>query len=272
MSGDGTPVMLIAGLFRGDRSLEFLAAFLRSAGFDACTGGIDRNLDCSEAMVERLSRRLETIVERRQQPVALVGHSRGGLFARVLARRRPELVSGVVTLGSPHQDPLAVHPILWAALLTVASLGRFGARGVFDYSCAVGGCCERFRRDLVAPLPPGVGHLSVYSRQDGLVDWRSCVNPHGDQLEVTTSHRGMPEDATVLRAIASAVVRFAGKDAPSERDEAPAATGRAAPVVRPVTTGSSLRRSGRGPAERGPRLPHGSAGHGEVRGRGSGGR
>jgi triacylglycerol lipase len=209
---DGAPVLLVPGLFRGDNSLEFLAEFLRSAGCDSWTGGLGRNLGCSEATVERLTRRLETIVALRRQRVAIVGHRRGGLLARVVARRRPDLVSGVVMLGSPFRDPLAVHPILWAALLTVATLGRFGVTGVFEYSCAVGRCCEPFRRDLPAALPPDVGVLAVYSRRDGLVDWRSCVDAYGDQLEVATSHCEMPVEETVLRAIVSAVAGFADKN------------------------------------------------------------
>lgn len=208
VDGGGLPVLLVPGLFRGDGSLRPLARFLRTAGFEPWMAGIDRNLDCSEALVGRLVQRLETIAAGGEHRIAVVGHSRGGLLARVVAHRRPDLVSGVVTLGSPHRDPLAVHPVLWAALMTLAALDRAGVGGVLGFSCAVGACCASFRSDLLAPLPAGVGALSVYSRQDGLVDWRRCADPRDHRLEVATTHTGMPLDAPVLHAVARAIAGF----------------------------------------------------------------
>jgi pimeloyl-ACP methyl ester carboxylesterase len=65
----------------------------------------------------------DRLAERHERPIAAVGHSRGGLFARVLARRLPELVSCVITLGTPHRDPLAIYPLVWAAAAALATAG-----------------------------------------------------------------------------------------------------------------------------------------------------
>ena len=160
-----------------------------------------RNVDCSEAAVSRLTRRLETLAQAGGTRVAIVGHSRGGMLARVVARRRPDLVAGVALLAAPHRAPLAVHPLLLTQMIAMAALGSAGLRGVLRYSCAFGRCCGEFRRDLAAPLAAHIRSLSVYSRRDGLVDWRACVDPGDERVEVHCGHCGMAEDRATLHAV-----------------------------------------------------------------------
>jgi pimeloyl-ACP methyl ester carboxylesterase len=119
----GMPVLLIPGLYAGDRSLHPLARALEQSDYDVWNSAISCNVACSESTIELLDARLEHIAEHSGSRVAIVGHSRGGLLGRVLARRRPDLVSGLVMLGAPCQDQLAVHPVLWAQLLGMAVLG-----------------------------------------------------------------------------------------------------------------------------------------------------
>ena len=125
--------------------------------------------------MERLAGQLEAAVRARDAPMALVGYSRGGLFARVLAVRRPELVSTVVTLGSPHRDQLAVHPVAWATAFGLATTEKSGISAIARYGCGSGGCCRSFEADLLASLPRNVRLTSIYSRRDGIVDWRACL-------------------------------------------------------------------------------------------------
>jgi hypothetical protein len=116
------------------------------------------------------------------------------------------VVSGVVTLGSPHRDQLAVHPLLWTYLVTLSTVGTLGLRGVMRLRCRGRHvCCRGFDRTIAAPLPEGVWSLSVYSRRDGLVDWRACIDPAGDNLEVRAAHLAMPTDGNTLAAIARAL-------------------------------------------------------------------
>jgi pimeloyl-ACP methyl ester carboxylesterase len=149
----GRPVLLIPGLFAGDRWLRRLRQHLEASGYDVWDSTIACNLACSESMAVHLGARLEEIVERTAAPVTIVGHSRGGLLGRVLARRRPELVSGLVMLGSPCRDQLAVHPLLWVQLLSIATLGSLGVRSLMRVACGASTCCERFREDLDARSP-----------------------------------------------------------------------------------------------------------------------
>lgn len=201
----GVPVLLIPGLLAGDGSMGAIASALRAAGHHPHAAGIRSNVGCSEQVVERLIVMTDRLAERHERPIAAVGHSRGGLFARVLARRRPELVSCVITLGTPHRDPLAIHPLVWAAAAALATAGTLRVPGLLSWSCGASRCCAQFDRDLAAPVPDDVRLLSIYTRRDGVVDWRACVDPAGDRLEVASTHCGMTAHAPTVWALTAAV-------------------------------------------------------------------
>src|SRR5918999_5282142 len=108
--GRGRPALLIPGFMAGDPSLALMSDWLRRAGYRPTRAGMRSNVGCSGAGLGALEERLERAVERQGERAVVIGQSRGGSQAKVLAARRPDLVCGVVTLGSPHVDPLAVHP------------------------------------------------------------------------------------------------------------------------------------------------------------------
>ncbi len=64
------------------------------------------------------------------------------------------------------------------------------------------------RADSLAPFPDGVGFTSIYSRTDGIVDWRACLDQAAELVEVEASHVGMALNAAVYRAVAAALARF----------------------------------------------------------------
>src|SRR3954449_4935210 len=127
----GQPVLLIPGFLAGDDSLGRMTQWLRRTGHRTRKAGFRSNIDCSEAAVERLEERIETMAETQGQKVAIVGQSRGGALAKVLAVRRPDVVSGVVALGSPIVDPLGIHPLVQMQVYAVGTLGTLGVRGLF---------------------------------------------------------------------------------------------------------------------------------------------
>jgi triacylglycerol lipase len=206
--GRGHPVLLIPGFLAGDGSLAVMARWLRGCGYRPSGAGMITNVDCSSAALARLEPRVERLVAEQGRRAAIVGQSRGGSLAKVLARRRPDLVCGIVTLGSPELDPLAVHPLVRLQLEAVGRLGSLGAPRLFKRSCLDGDCCAAFWEDLAAPLPRGVGFVSVYSRTDGIVDWRACLAPGAEHVEVNGSHMGMAVSASAWRAVAGALDRF----------------------------------------------------------------
>lgn len=211
--GAGQPVLLIPGFLAGDDSLRIMARWLEGTGHHPTRAGIRVNVTCSRTAVERLEARLERLVEQQGRRAALIGHSRGGSFAKVLAQRRPELVSGVVMLGCAQADPLAVHPLVRAQIEAVATLGRLGVPGLFTPACLDGDCCRGFWESLAQPLRSELGYVSVYSRTDGVVRWQACLDPAAEQVEVRTSHCGMAVHPDVFRVVASSLEEFRGRDA-----------------------------------------------------------
>jgi pimeloyl-ACP methyl ester carboxylesterase len=185
----------------GDASLAVLRAWLRRRGHPVASSGMLVNVDCAERICARLQRRVCDLAERSGRPVALIGQSRGGALARVVAVREPEHVSALVTLGSPVQDSLAVAPQVLRTVAWVARLGDLRLPGLFSTRCRDGDCCAVFREQLRAPVADGVVSVAVHSRSDAIVDWRACLDPHGEQVEVESSHCGMSVHRDVYRVI-----------------------------------------------------------------------
>jgi pimeloyl-ACP methyl ester carboxylesterase len=120
--------------------------------------------------------------------VRVVGWSLGGVLARETARRRPELVERVVTLGSP---------VVGGPKYTLAA--SFYRRQGVDLDAL-----EREIAELDA-TPIRVPITALYSRSDGVVAWRACidrVSPHVEHVEVGGSHAGLGFRAEVYRIVA----------------------------------------------------------------------
>jgi triacylglycerol lipase len=206
--GRGQPVLLVPGFLAGDESLALMTRWLRRSGHHTSRAGMRLNVGCSGGAVERLESRLEALVKRQGKKAAIIGQSRGGSLAKVLAARRPDLVAGIVTLGSPTCDPLNVSVFTRSAVGAVGALGTLGVPGLFTRSCLSGDCCEEFWSLHGGSLPRGVGFVSIYSRRDGIVDWRACLDPAAEHVEIRSSHIGMAVHPDGYRAIADALEAF----------------------------------------------------------------
>lgn len=211
--GGGQPVLLVPGFLAGDDSLRLMSRWLKGTGHGPSRAGIRVNVACSGAAVDQLEHRLEELSARHGSRVAVIGHSRGGSFAKVLAHRRPDLVSGLITLGCPHANPFAVHPIVRAQIETLATLGHLGLRGVFSRGCVDGECCRSFWKAFRAPPRRGVGYVSIFSKSDGIVRWQACLDPEATQVEVASSHCGMAFHPDVFRVVADSLEAFRRRDA-----------------------------------------------------------
>jgi triacylglycerol lipase len=219
--GEGRPVLLVPGCMAGDRTLGTMAKWLRANGYWTRRAGIRANVGCSQDACERIEERLEALAARTGRRVAIVGQSRGGVLARVVAARRPDLVSGIVTLGAPTVGMLRVHPLVLVQVGLISALGTGRVPGLLRMSCLRGACCEPFRADLEARFPVGVRYVCVYSRSDGIVDWRACVDGAADELvEIDASHCGMAVNRGAYEQLARALAAFA--------DDEPAPLARAA--------------------------------------------
>ena len=202
-AGRGRPVFLIPGYMTGDGSLAAMARALRAAGFRPERAGIRLNVGCAASMLDDIEARLAAhVYAHGGRPAVIIGQSRGGGFGRLLAARRPDLVAGLITLGTPLLDPLAVNLLVLLNLGVVGTLGALGLPGVLSMSCMrPDACCDLVRREMAAPLPASMPFVSIYSRSDGIVDWRACLEPGARHVEVDSSHCGMAFNLEVMRAI-----------------------------------------------------------------------
>jgi pimeloyl-ACP methyl ester carboxylesterase len=99
--GRGRPVIVIPGMLSSDRATALLRHSLEKAGFVVEGWGQGMNTGARPAEIARLEARLCDLAARSGEPVVLIGWSLGGLYARVLAQRRPQASRLVMTLGSP---------------------------------------------------------------------------------------------------------------------------------------------------------------------------
>ena len=196
------PVVLVPGFMAGDTTLLLMSRHLRRLGYRTYRSTMHANVGCTQEASYALERRVEAITIRRERKVTIIGHSLGGLLARGIAARRPDLVDGIITMGSPMLAPGAVHPVLAFDLALVIALRRAGLGSMMGEDCTSGDWARLSWEQAQVPLASGVGFTSIFSRRDGVVDWRSCLDPAAHTVEVRTSHLGMAFDPVVLDAVA----------------------------------------------------------------------
>lgn len=203
------PVILVPGFMAGDLSLAFMSRALRAQGFRTYRSHMRANVGCTLDAAAQLEGRLESIAIRRGTRVQIVGHSLGGMLARGIAVRRPDLVSGIVTLGSPMLAPGAHHRALTAGVDVLVRLSRAGLSGMMSEDCVAGSCAQQSFAETQQPVPSGVDFTAVFSRRDGIVDWRACVDPSAQAIEVVASHVGMAVDPRVIDHVVASLRRAA---------------------------------------------------------------
>ncbi len=184
------PVILVPGFLAGDATLAFMARSLRQQGFRTYRSHIHANVGCTLNAAAQLESRLESIVLRRGSRVQIVGHSLGGMLARGLAVRRPDLVSGIVTMGSPMLAPGAHHASLSFGIDVLVRLSRAGVPGLMSEECVAGTCARQSWDESREPVPDDVEFTAIYSKRDGICDWRACVDPTATPVEVDRLARG----------------------------------------------------------------------------------
>lgn len=189
--GDGRPVMLLPGLFNSDRSNIVLKSHLRRLGYRVEGWGLGRNLGARAVGADagRLIDRVAHFADRAGEPVTLIGVSLGGIMARVIAHRRPELVAGVITVSSPFAGPPTATRV-WRAFELLTG-ERIDAPSV--------------RAQLVeAGRPLGVPSAAVWSPSDGLVNGAICRpvdDPACRLVRIDSGHIGVQLRPALLTAV-----------------------------------------------------------------------
>ena len=190
--GDGHAVMTLPGFLATDRSMSVMRQYLKRWGYDARRWRLGRNVGLNRqwTLEKLLDRRLKALFAESGGKVSLIGRSLGGLYAREMARRNPQYVRNVITLGSPIGEPKATS--IWR---------------LYEYVSGVSISDQEIRKriDLLRDPIPDVPVTAIYSKSDAIVSWEIATIPAGRQVEnigINTSHIGMGFNPAVFFALA----------------------------------------------------------------------
>jgi pimeloyl-ACP methyl ester carboxylesterase len=186
--GAGRPVMVIPGFTANDASTLPLRSYLGGLGYECRGWGLGVNSGDLQSQVPQTLERISAWYQDRSSehptPISLVGWSLGGVVAREAARLRPDLIARVITFGTP----------LWGPRHTTTSMARSDQLDEFERRIAA-----RNRQPILRPV------TAIYSRNDGVVHWKACVDPDPNtvNVEVSSSHIGLGIDPDVWVIVAS---------------------------------------------------------------------
>src|SRR3954463_14007417 len=195
--GDGHPVLALPGFLASDLSMAPMRRYLKALGYDAYAWNMGRNLGGVASKRGGLRDLVGRIHETTGRKVSIVGWSLGGVYARDLALQSPEMVRSVITLGSPFANDIRATN---ATRLYEALSGE----GVDDI--------PEIRQAIAGDLP--VPATSIYSRTDGIVNWRTCLlrpSDTAENIEVhLASHIGLGVNPAALWAVADRLAQSEG--------------------------------------------------------------
>jgi hypothetical protein len=206
--GDGRLVLVIPGLFGSDAYLQPLHGWLRRIGYQPVHSTMLMNAGCPDRLRTQVENALRRSMAARGGPIAIIGHSRGGMLGWAIASRLREEASHLLLLGSPaaavvtmmRADPNATQ-MPFAAASPVAQAGQRALR-LLDPECTVPACGCPYTTDLRSHLSGTTRLLSIRSRDDRVVPPQACVVADGENLEVGGSHSGLVYNRAVYPLIA----------------------------------------------------------------------
>ena len=204
--GDGRAVLVLPGLFGSDVYLGPLHTWLQRIGYRPVRSAITFNAGCAERVSRGVEAHLGREVRDPAAPIAIIGHSRGGILGRAIAARLGERVRHLILLGSPvggflAHDPavsLMTSPLPANSAVAEASLR---ARQLLDPDCTFPDCGCPFPRDLRRPLSERTEVVAICSPADPVVPAWACRVPDGRNHEVEGTHSGLAFNRGVYRLL-----------------------------------------------------------------------
>lgn len=191
------PVMLLPGFGAHPARMGAMKAALERAGHRVFDWGLGFNFGPTPENFAFLLARITRIAREQGRPLRLVGWSLGGLFARELAKQRPDAVALVITMGTPFSGDRRANNA-WRAyeLVTGHPVDDPPIKGDF------------------AAKPP-VPTVALWSPRDGIIAPRSACGWPGERdaaIALRCSHLGFAASAEAIAAVL-AVLDVTGGDA-----------------------------------------------------------
>jgi len=200
--GDGSGVVIIPGFLGTDLYMMELHGWLERIGYRAYFSGIGINAVCPNLLIQRrVKATVNRALEETGRKIHLIGHSLGGVIARAIAGARPKDVASVTTLASPIRGTVASRAILHAAEAVRMHILKEHGKSVLP-ECYTGGCTCNFIHSLRRDVPDGLLQTAIYTRSDGIVDWRYCRTGKTEMdFEVRGTHIGMAFNAAAYSIV-----------------------------------------------------------------------
>ncbi len=204
--GDGHPVIVLPGFLASDGSTRPLRGLLKDLGYAAHAWGMGRNMHFNNDREQELLDLVDRVQHEFDDKVSLIGWSLGGVFAREVAKERPDQVRMVISLGSPIRSPRDHSTVTH----------------VYD---RVNGTPEEEELERIKNLntPPPVPTTSIFSKTDGIVSWQGSIqhphpdNPFTENIEIPASHFGIGVNPFAMYAIADRLAQPEGEWSPFDR-------------------------------------------------------
>jgi pimeloyl-ACP methyl ester carboxylesterase len=207
--GDGRLVLVLPGLFGNDLYLEPMHSWLRRIGYTPVRSSLLVNAGCPQRLAEEVDGHLAIQRQTRRGPVAIIGHSRGGILARALAAKLQADASHLILLGSPAAAVTRAMDYQREAAQVPAGarVYRAGmrARQLLDPDCEAPDCGCAFLTDVRATLHPRTRVTSIFSSEDPIVPRSACRVPGAANYEITGTHSGLAYNTQALTLIAEAL-------------------------------------------------------------------
>lgn len=194
--GDGHPVLVLPGFMASDTSTNPLRRFIEKLGYNAYAWELGRNTAKLE-ILDILIDKLEDIYHETGQEVTIIGWSLGGVYARQIAKEKPDMVRQIITLGSPFGGITEPNNATW--MYNIISNGK----RVVDLD-------PELLADLPKPAP--VPTTAIFTKEDGVVPWQVCMEQEESSIhqnvQVYGSHLGLGVNVSVLNIIADRLMYF----------------------------------------------------------------
>jgi triacylglycerol lipase len=206
--GDGSGVVIIPGFLGTDLYLMELHAWLQRIGYRSYFSGIGINAECPNLLVQRhLNETIERARAETGRKVHLIGHSLGGVIARSVAGQRPRDIASVITLASPFRGTATSRTVLHAADAIRQRILLEHGPSVLP-NCYTGSCTCSFVDSLKRSIPVSMCETAIYTRDDGIVDWRFCMTGNREvDFEVPGTHIGMAFNPSAYAIVAERLAR-----------------------------------------------------------------
>lgn len=189
--GDGHPVITLPPFMSDDKFMNPMRKYLDSLGYESYGWDLGQNTAVDDRKFAKLVETTEKIASDSGRKVSLVGHSLGGIYARLLAHKIPHAVRQVIYLASPFN-------------ISDEQSTDLPIRRIYEKLNPTETPNDTMRSAVgtgATPMPS----TAIYSEGDGFVPWQFCIDEEDavtENLRVAGSHTGMPFNLAILYAIA----------------------------------------------------------------------